>query len=414
MGFSARIIEPSSAKASEGKREEPKYINSPEKPVFNKGSILFGLDLARKQIRETNSVVLVEGEFDVLSGFSAGVENVVASKGTALTEKQVVAISRLAENVDLCFDADLAGDAASRRGIELLDLAGVNIRVVRLSKYKDPDEFAQGDPAGFKKAITEAVNIYDYFIESATKRFDAAGVLGKKKIGQEILPVISKISDDIMRAHYTARLASVLDLDLSLVAAAVEKKVSDFYAKADEKTSDKTTSSLGLEEYFLALFILQDAPIGNLVLELDPADFSGEQSRSFWKWICDIMKISHRRRSAGKTSGDARQSGSGASVTNLKAHKSLKKLLLNLPRGLVNFVDNLYLVNINPAFSEKEIGVLELMKVARRIKQFSFKRQMAMASDQIKFAQKNQDEKKLDILSKQFDQLSKNLKEIAA
>lgn len=384
LGFSARIIQ-------EGQREEPKYINSPETPVFNKGSILFGLDLARKQIREANAVVLVEGEFDVLSARSAGVENVVASKGTALTEKQVVIISRLAEDVNLCFDTDLAGDAASRRGIELLDMAGVNIRVVRLGKFKDPDEFAQSDPDGFKKVIKAAANIYDYFIESATSRYDPATALGKKKIGQELLPVIAKISDDMMRAHYIAQISAVLDLEISLVAAAVERKVGDLYAKEpnDQKPSGKSSNNLGLEEYFLALFILQDVPIASLVSELDPSDFEGEQARMFWKWVRDIIK------------------------TSLRAHKSLKKLFLRLPKELGGFVDNLYLVNVNPAFLEKEVGISELMKVAGRIKQLSFKRQMAAISEKIKFAQKNQDEKKLDILAKQFDQLSKNLKEIA-
>ena len=135
------------SRASEG---EAKYINSPETPIFNKGSLLFGLDLARKSIRDRNEAVLVEGEFDVMSAWQIGVENVVAAKGTALTEKQVVTLSRLCENVILSFDEDIAGDAAARRGIELLDVAGMQVKVVRLGKHKDPDEFSQKDAVGFK------------------------------------------------------------------------------------------------------------------------------------------------------------------------------------------------------------------------------------------------------------------------
>ena len=398
LGFSARIINlgdsdqrPASlAKRGESEtRNEPKYINSPETPIFNKGSILFGLDVSRKQIREINSVLLVEGEFDVLSAWKAGVTNVVASKGTALSEKQVVMLSRICENVILCFDTDLAGDAASRRGIELLDMAGLNIKVVRLGKFKDPDEFAQSDAPGFKKAIGEAVNIYDYFIESATGRYDVATALGKKKIGQELLPVIAKISDDIVRAHYISQLSAVLDLDISLIAAAVEKRAGGLYAQEpfDQKAEGASGNNLGLEEYFLTLFVSQEEIISNLVNELDPSDFEGETARRFWKWVHDIMK------------------------TSSLAHKSFKKLLLALPKELAGFVDNLYLVNINPVFLEKEIGTLELFKVAGRIKQLSFRRQMASISLEIKIAQKNREEAKVALLLKQFDQLSKIIKE---
>ncbi|OGD83703.1 DNA primase, partial [Candidatus Curtissbacteria bacterium RBG_13_40_7] len=147
---------------------EPKYLNSPDTPIFNKGSLLFGLDVAREFIRKENETVLVEGKFDVLSANQAGVGHVVASKGTALTDKQVAQLGRLCETVSICFDTDLAGDAAARRGIELLDLAGVNVKVVGLGKYKDPDEYIKTDVSGFKSAIKKAMNIYDYFIQSAS------------------------------------------------------------------------------------------------------------------------------------------------------------------------------------------------------------------------------------------------------
>ena len=165
LGFAGRIINDSESKRAKELKVEAKYMNSPETPVFNKGSILFGLDLARSAIREKNEALLVEGEFDVISARSAGVLNAVASKGTALTDKQVATLSHICENVALCFDTDLAGDAAARRGIELLDIAGITVKVVGLGKYKDPDEFSQKDPAGFKKSIGVADNIYDYLIE---------------------------------------------------------------------------------------------------------------------------------------------------------------------------------------------------------------------------------------------------------
>ena len=208
LGFSGRVLKDA---------KEAKYINSPETPIFNKGSLLFGLDLARTAIRDKNETVLVEGEFDVISAHKAGVTNTVASKGTALTEKQVATIARLCENVALCFDMDLAGDAASRRGIELLDMAGLTVKVVRLSGGKDPDELAQKDPKGFTKAIEQAVNVYDYLIDSACERNDTKTADGKKKIGREVLSVIAKISDDLVRGHYETKLGKILDLDFAFI-----------------------------------------------------------------------------------------------------------------------------------------------------------------------------------------------------
>ncbi|MBI2012765.1 DNA primase [Candidatus Curtissbacteria bacterium] len=230
LGFSGRIIEPETLRrGSVQARNEAKYVNSPETPIFTKGSILFGLDVARGAIRDKGEAILVEGEFDVLSSASAGVQNVIASKGTALTDRQVAIVGRICENVVLCFDTDLAGDAAARRGIELLDLAGVNIRVATLGRYKDPDEFAQKDPTGFAKAIRGAGGVYDYLIDSAAERHDPHDPVGKKKIGKEIMPTLARISDDLVRAHYIEKLAKLLDLEATLVASAIEKKVEDLY-----------------------------------------------------------------------------------------------------------------------------------------------------------------------------------------
>ncbi|MBI2598855.1 DNA primase [Candidatus Curtissbacteria bacterium] len=182
MGFSGRVLDANA--------REAKYVNTSETPLFVKGSLLFGLDIARSAIRDSNEAVLVEGEFDVLSAHQAGVENVIASKGTALTERQVAMLSRLSESVVLCFDKDVAGDNAARRGIELLDMAGVSVKVADLGGAKDPDEFAQDNPKGFTAAIASASNIYDFLIDSAVKRFDPKEADGQKKIGREILPVL--------------------------------------------------------------------------------------------------------------------------------------------------------------------------------------------------------------------------------
>ncbi len=380
LGFSARTIV--------DKKDEPKYVNSPETPIFTKGAILFGLDVAREAIKKKNEAVLVEGEFDVLSLFQAGVGNVVASKGTAFSERQVALLSRLCQNVILCFDADIAGDAAAHRGIELLDLAGVDIKVVDLGKYKDPDEFVRADTAGFKKALSEAADIYDYLIESAIRRNDPKTAAGKKKIGQETIGPISKISDDLARAHYTEKLAQVLDLEISFVAAAVEKN-RGFGAKMGELASfeaaESIKSSQVLEEYFCALILHQDEILEKITAKISPADFDNEDARDFSSWLHAIIRGSKTR--------------------------NVKKLLSKLPQNLNKFVDNLYLVNVSPIFSEKEFWAEEITKVARRIKQFSLRRQIMAIAAELKLAQKAKEDKNINKLTEKFDELSKLLKE---
>lgn len=382
LGFAGRLIETGNNIQA---TREAKYINSPQTPIFNKGSLLFGLDVAKKAIRDKNEALLVEGEFDVMSVYQAGVENVVASKGTSLTEKQVVALSRICENVALCFDTDVAGDAASRRGIELLDVAGMQVKVVRLGKFKDPDEFVNADAKSFKEAINAAENIYDYFIESAVQRYDTKTAEGKKKIGKEIIPTLAKISDDLVRAHYIDKLAKVLDLDVNLVAGAVEKKKVSEFATFEIAVQESFQKVHDVEKYFLALILFPDEISKQAFSFLKPGDFGEEQLVSFWKWLGDIIKNS-------KTS-------------------KVKQVLDKLPKEFSNLVDDLFLVNISPVFAEKEMWAAEIAKIAGRIRKDSLKRKLAEISRAIEEAEHSKDLRKIERLTKKFDEMSKSIKE---
>lgn len=389
LGFSGRLIEGGSRGEGLGYRNEPKYLNSPETEVFHKGMLLFGLDVAREAIRSTNEVLLVEGEFDVLSAHQIGVKNVVASKGTALTEKQIATLARLSENVILCFDTDLAGDKASRRGIELMDMVGLTVKVVGLGKYKDPDEFCHQDALGFSRAVKTASNIYDYFLESSTKRFDRETADGQKKIGREILPILSKITDDLVRAHYVGKLAKVLDLDVGLVSAAVEKKQSEVNTNNNNRVPTADLSSqpgekLSLEEFFLVLFLLGDEVNKAVLKQIEPGDFEKEECLRFWTWLSDIIR-------ASKT-------------------KNTQKLLKNLPKDLVKFVDSLYLVNVGSEFLDKDLANSELIKLAFRIKENSIRRKLLDVSQKIRKAEMGNNNEQIKSLTQEFSKLSGGLK----
>ena len=204
MGFAGRVLDPEA--------KEAKYVNTPETEIYHKSELLYGLDITRSEIKNLGWAVVVEGEIDAIASWQAGVKNVVAIKGSALTEKQVELLRRLCDTIVLALDADIAGDAAARRGIEIADKIGLMVKMVKLAEAKDPGEYAITDPEGWKKAVAEAIPVYDFYLQSAIERY-GLDVVGKKKIGQELLPILASISDEIVKAHYIKLLAKTLEVE---------------------------------------------------------------------------------------------------------------------------------------------------------------------------------------------------------
>lgn len=256
VGFSGRVLDST--------EKEAKYINTSETPVYVKGNVLYGLDVTKGAIQKENEAIVMEGELDLISSFQEGISNAVAIKGSALTEGHVNLLKRFAEKLAFALDSDLAGDAAARRGIEIADRAGLDMRVVVLPTGKDPDEVARENPAALKKAIKDAIPIYDYFIASAVKRFDVATAFGKKKITEELVPILAKIENPIVEGHYIKKLAGVLDateedIRESMKRASREEAMPRLQSSTKEK--DKTnTRADKLELYVLALLLQGQTP----------------------------------------------------------------------------------------------------------------------------------------------------------
>lgn len=204
VGFSGRVMDPSA--------KEAKYINTSETPVYVKGKILYALDVTKDAIQKANEAIIMEGELDVISSFQAGIGNVVAIKGSAVTEDHARLLRRFTERIVFALDSDIAGDAAARRGIEIAEKNGFDMRVLTVPSGKDPDEAARENPGLLKKAVKEAQPIYDYFLSSAANRFDPSSSYGKKKISDEILPVLTKIENPIVQGHYIRALATLLSI----------------------------------------------------------------------------------------------------------------------------------------------------------------------------------------------------------
>lgn len=232
----------------------PKYINIAETPLYHKSHLLYGLDLARETIKKNNAVIVVEGEFDVISPFQLGIKNIVAIKGSALTEEQCQLLKRFTETIILALDKDIAGDTASWRGIEIADGFGFEIKVVRLPEGKDPDELAQKNPGALKKALASAMPVYDFFIDSAFSHFDPNSSFGKRKIGLSVLPILKKIENDLTRAYYIRLLSQKLDLPEEALFSQMEKgEVTRDKSFAPTGRPETTSRKKLLEEHLLVL-----------------------------------------------------------------------------------------------------------------------------------------------------------------
>ncbi len=258
VGFSGRLLDP--------EVKEAKYINSPETILYKKGEMVFALDITKGAIQKEQTVVLMEGEFDVLSSFQAGIGNVVAIKGTALTEQQVYLLKRFATKIIFALDSDLAGDHASRRGIEIAERAGLEIHVAQMPFGKDPDEVAKTEPHLLKQAIKDAQSMYDYYFVSAQKNIDVTSAYGKKHMSDELFPILSRMENPIVQAHYIKKLGDILKVP--------EQAITEGLRKMRTKTitpqrTVEETPQIPEEEYAQDLYVLALLLQGNPQLLLN-------------------------------------------------------------------------------------------------------------------------------------------------
>ncbi len=225
-GFQARALKPEAV---------PKFMNSPQTALFDKGRTLFGLDRGRKAIREAEAAIVVEGNLDVVAAHAAGFENVVSSQGTALTEHQMRLLKKYSKRIILALDADAAGNAATLRGLavarEALDREadvafdphglvrtegrlGADIRVMTLPAGQDPDEVIRRDPAEWRQLVEAAEPVVAYVIRVLTAGRDLDDPKVKTEIAATVLPLIEDVAQPIERDTYRQKLARVLRVDV--------------------------------------------------------------------------------------------------------------------------------------------------------------------------------------------------------
>lgn len=204
IGFTGRII-----------RDEPgapKYLNTPQTLLYDKSRHVFGLSQAKESIRMADRAVVVEGNLDVVSSHQAGVEMVVATAGTAMTEQHLQALNRLASQICLAFDGDKAGVAATERAIPIAQTVGVELLIVTLPEgSKDPDELVQKDPALWVKVINNAEPVVDWIISQYAGREDLSTAAGKRAFTTAAVGVVRSLKDAVEQEHYLTKIAGMID-----------------------------------------------------------------------------------------------------------------------------------------------------------------------------------------------------------
>ncbi len=201
IGFTGRIIgdEPNA----------PKYLNTSQTLLYDKGRHVFGLSQAKEAIRATNYVVVVEGNLDVVSSHQAGVKQVVATAGTAMTEHHLRALKRLTDDIRLSFDGDKAGIAATERAIGIASALGVELSIITLpDDAKDPDELIQQDVGAWESAIASPQPAVDWIVEQYANREDLSSASGKRAFTSASLALIGRLDDSVVRDHYEELVAS--------------------------------------------------------------------------------------------------------------------------------------------------------------------------------------------------------------
>jgi DNA primase len=211
VGFSGRVLDP--------EVKEAKYINSPETMVYHKSEMLFGLAEQFQAIRKADEVVVVEGEFDVLSSVQAKVANVVAIKGSAFTDEQARLLKRSVSKVILALDRDQAGIEATRRAITIANDHNLELRVADpdLLTGKDPDDLARENPKQWRQAVKQAISGYEFLIQAALAEFDQSTPEGKRQIMQQLAPVLDTIPHAVEQDFYLKKVAQALNVREDLV-----------------------------------------------------------------------------------------------------------------------------------------------------------------------------------------------------
>jgi DNA primase len=281
IGFGGRVLDDS----------QPKYLNSPETPIFSKGHHLYGLEKAREAAGKCGYLVVVEGYFDAIAAHQAGIHAVVATLGTALTTHHIQRIHRFVKTVKLIFDPDEAGVRAALRTLDLIIPSPISGEVVLLPDSEDPDCFIKRrGPEAFAEWLSRSTKLLDFAIRRGLTDPGAKSIEGKLKIVDRILPVIRKVARPIERGYYLKHLAESLGLEERELVMEMAK-LGGTKTVASSGPPDSLSSKWPKEEQILLHLLVHDrVDINTLLQEIEPAHFSDSRLRRLFELYIESGK----------------------------------------------------------------------------------------------------------------------------
>jgi DNA primase len=281
VGFTARLISDDI--------QAPKYINTPQTLLYDKSRNVFGLHLAKEAIRKNDYAVVVEGNLDVVSSHQAGIRQVVATAGTALTEHHLKILSRLTHNVRLSFDGDKAGIAATERAIPIAQSVGVELSIVTLpDSAKDPDELIKQDPTLWVKAIESPQPAVEWVIDQYARNVDLGSAEGKRRLTTEALKLVTSLGDPIEREHYLQMLAERTGASIGALNERLQQlahPISQARLKPHkaEEAADAAADELN-QDLILSLLSIEPAA-HDVAKKLSEDDFTTDERRKLFNYL---------------------------------------------------------------------------------------------------------------------------------
>lgn len=281
VGFTARLLKDD--------KNAPKYINTPQTVLYDKSRHVYGLHLAKEAIRKSQFVVIVEGNLDVISSHQAGVRQVVATAGTALTEANLKALSRFTGDIRLCFDADRAGIAATERAIPIASKVGVSLSIITIPSGKDPDELIKQDPRIWQDIIAKPQYALDWLMERYQNLLDLTTATGKKEFSDILLPIVRQLADSVEQDHYMTRITEALnisrqalDTKLSKAPAPPPKTVKKV---ATPQEVDRAAADYRKTQDHLLALLLPHRALRQHATLLQPEMFVSPEARYMFRWL---------------------------------------------------------------------------------------------------------------------------------
>ena len=279
IGFTARQFG--------GDNMGPKYLNTPATPLYDKSRHVYGLSQAKQAIRNCGYVVVAEGNLDVISSHQAGVKQVVATAGTAMTSQHFLQLKRFTGDVRLAFDADKAGLAATERAIPLAQAADVTLSIITIAEGKDPDELVRKDVKLWQKAIDEKSYAIDWLIDHYCASLDITSAVGKRRLTDIVLATVRKLNDQVEQEHYVSMLASIIGAS----AEALKGKLQNDKAGARARKSNHRPVYKGSlpenekrVQHFLSIMLLYPS-MRELIYDLPNDLFQDDQAAKLFNYL---------------------------------------------------------------------------------------------------------------------------------